>query len=45
MSRWDDSIRVHLEDMCVSTMNWIDLAHDRDYLIFPVNAAFNIRVP
>ena len=29
--RWDDNIRMDLEEVGCSTMNWIDLAQYRDY--------------
>jgi hypothetical protein len=28
--RWDDKIRMDLEDICINTRNFVDLAQDRD---------------
>ena len=44
-SRWDDSIRMDLKEIGVSTRNWVDLAQDRDYWRALVNAAFSVRLP
>ena len=43
--RWEDSIRMDLEEMCIYAGNWVDLAQDRDYWIALVNASLNLRVP
>ena len=29
--RWEDNIRMDLEEMGIKTRNWVDLAQDRDY--------------
>ena len=30
-SRWEDNIRMDLEEIGIITGNWVDLAQDRDY--------------
>ena len=37
--RWEDNIRMDLEDIDINTRNWVDLAQDRDYWRALVNAA------
>ena len=34
-----------LEEIGINTVNWVDLAQDRDYWRALVNAALNLRVP
>ena len=43
--RWEDSIRMDLEEICISTGNWVDSAQDRNYWRALVNMALNLRVP
>ena len=43
--RWEDNIRMDLEEIGISAGNWVDSAQDRDYWIALVNAALNLRVP
>ena len=43
--RWDDNIRMDLEDIGINAGNWIDSAQDIDYWRALVNAALNLRVP
>ena len=43
--RWEDNIRMDLEEISVNAGNWVDSAQDRDYWRALVNAAFNLRVP
>jgi hypothetical protein len=43
--RWEENIRMNLEEICINTRNWVDLAQDRDYWRALVNAALNLRVP
>ena len=43
--RWEDNIRMDLEDIGINTRNWLDSAQDRDYWRANVNAALNLRVP
>ena len=41
--RWEDNIRMDLEEIGINVGNWVDSAQDRDYWRALVNAAF--RVP
>ena len=43
--RWEDNIRMDLEEIGINAGNWVDLAKDRDYWRALVNAALNLRVP
>ena len=43
--RWEDNIRMDLEEIGITEGNWIDSAHDRNYWRALVNAALNLRVP
>ena len=43
--RWEDNIRMDLEEIGINAGNWVDSAQDRDYWRFLVNAALNLRVP
>ena len=43
--RWDDSIRMDLEEIGINAGNRVDSAQDRDYWRAFVNAALNLRVP
>ena len=43
--RWEDNIRMDLEDVSINTRNCVDSAQDRDYWRAIVNAALNLRVP
>ena len=29
--RWEDNIRMDLEEICINAGNWVDSAQDRDY--------------
>ena len=42
--RWEDNIRMDLEEIGVNAGNWVDSTQDRDYLRALVNAALNLRV-
>ena len=42
--RWEDSIRMDLEEIGINTGYWVDSAQDRDYWRALVNAALNLRV-
>ena len=33
--RWEDNIRMDLEDIGINAGNWVDSAHDRNYLEGP----------
>ena len=43
--RWEDNIRMDLEEIGINARNWVDSAQDRDYWRALVNAALNYRVP
>ena len=43
--RWEDNIRMDLEEIGINAGNWVDSAQDRDYWRALVNAALNLRVP
>ena len=43
--RWDDNIRMDLEEIGINAGNWVDLAQDRDYWRTLVNVALNLWVP
>ena len=43
--RWEDNIRMNLEEIGINAGNWVDSAHDRNYWRALVNAPFNLRVP
>ena len=41
--RWEDNIRMYLEEIGTHAGNWVDLGQDRDYWRAFVNAALNFR--
>ena len=43
--RWEDNIRMELEEIGINAGNWVDSAQDRNYWRALVNAALNLRVP
>ena len=43
--RWEDNIRMNLEETGVSAGNWVGSAQDRNYWRALVNAALSLRVP
>ena len=43
--RWEDDIRIDLEEISINAGNWVDSAQDRNYWRALVNAALNLRVP
>ena len=43
--RWEDNIRMGLEEIGINAGNWVDSAKDSKYWRALVNAAFNLRVP
>ena len=42
--RWEDDIRMDLEEVGINAGNWIDSAQDMDYWRALMNAALNLRV-
>ena len=43
--RWEDNIRMYLEEIGINAGNWVDSAQDTNYWRTLVNAALNLRVP
>jgi hypothetical protein len=43
--RWEDEIKMDLQDVGCSGMDWIELAQDRDSWRALVYAVMNLRVP
>ena len=43
--RWEDNIRMDLEEIGINAGNWIDSAQDRNYWRALVNATLSLRVP
>jgi hypothetical protein len=43
--RWEDNIKMDLQEVGGGGMEWIDMAQDRDSLRALVNAVMNLRVP
>ena len=43
--RWEDNIRMDLEEIGINAGNWVDSAQDSNYWRALVNAALNLRVP
>ena len=43
--RWEDNIRIDLEEIGINAGNWVDSAQDRNYWRTLVNAALNLRIP
>ena len=42
--KWEDNIRMYLEEIGINAENWVDSAQDTDYWRALVNAALNVRV-
>ena len=43
--RWDDNIKMDLQEVGCGSVDWIDLAQDRDRCQALMNAMLNFRVP
>jgi len=43
--RWEENIKMDLQEVGCGGMDWIDMAQDRDRWRSLVNAEMNLRVP
>ena len=43
--RWEDNIRMDLEEIGINAGKWVDSTQDKNYWGALVNAALNLRVP
>ena len=44
MRRWEDNIKMYLQEVGCGGMDWIDLAQDRDRWRAFVNSVMNLRI-
>ena len=44
MRRWEDNIKMDLEEIGINAGNWVNSAQDVDYRRALVNAALNLQV-
>jgi hypothetical protein len=43
--RWEDSIKIYLQEVGCGGVDWIEMSQDRDRWRALVNAVMNLRVP
>ena len=43
--RWEDNIKMDIQEVGCGVMDWIDLGQDRDSWRAAVNGVVNLRVP
>ena len=43
--RWEDNVKMDRQEVGLGSMDWIDLAQDRDRWRALVNAVMNLQVP
>jgi hypothetical protein len=43
--RWEDNIKINVQEMGCGGRDWIELVHDRDRWRALVNTVMNFRVP
>jgi len=43
--RWEENIKINLEDLGYGGVDWIELAQDRDRWRAHVSAVMNLRIP
>ena len=43
--RWEDNIKLDFQEVGFGSMNWIDVAQDREWWGALVNTIMNLRVP
>jgi hypothetical protein len=43
--RWEDNVKMDLQEIGWSDMDWVHLAQDRGQWRTPVNTVMNLRVP